>query len=285
MTIEELRAVAGRFNSVAERMLEPWEAPEVATGEGVAVLNAVQAMANAGLSGDQIINALVLGYGGRADRILQIGMGGALAVCRMVVIGGKPEPIANNSRCDEYGAADRKLRDAFVERGLAYIPCEDASIEGVYDACSEPTAADDTTTTTVGERAASGRWTGSATETHDSESRSKTYDGTATVELRDGVYALEYRILSESQELGHDACSSTTLTTGEGSASPTDNGRLVFVGDAHVELVSDCPFYESSGGVRNETTESTKVGYLLDDDVLRLDLLPQTAIEMDRTEL
>lgn len=142
LTMDELRDAARTFSAVAEKMTESWDPPEIATAEGVAVLHAVQLLARAGLSGDQIINAIVLGYGGMEQRILQVGMGSA-AVCYMVVIGGRAEPIANDSGCDRYRETDHKLRAAFTERGYDYPSCDQTSIADVYDACRSSATADE----------------------------------------------------------------------------------------------------------------------------------------------
>lgn len=145
LPVQELRRTADAFQQVSERALEPWEAPENATGEGVAMLMFVQRLAEAGLSGDQIVNAIVLGYGGISTRYLQIGMGAAIASCRVVIIGGVAEPIGSD-RCKGFGERDLKLRDRYVDAGLDYPSCDERTIEGIYDACAfenDSTDADD----------------------------------------------------------------------------------------------------------------------------------------------
>ncbi len=49
------------------------------------------------------------------------------------------------------------------------------------------------------------------------------------------------------------------------------------------EIASDCPFYESKGGYVEEKADYTMVGYLLDNVVIRLDLLRAASalVEMD----
>ena len=132
-------------------------------------------------------------------------------------------------------------------------------------------------------RATSGVWTGTDTYSSPGESSSSEYVGSATVVLADGVYTVTYEITHDSFTHGHDACSSHTVTKGEASGPAEDNGRIVFIGQASVVTESDCRFYESKGGRVEETTERAVTGYLLDDDVMRLDLLPASSIEMPWT--
>lgn len=121
--------------------------------------------------------------------------------------------------------------------------------------------------------ATTGRWSG---ETTHAGSRS-VYEGSATIELRDGIYTLDFFIASDSD----DGCSTSTVMEGEASATPNENGRLVFISQTVRQIASDCKFYESRGGYVEEEVEYNITGYLLDDDVLRLDLLPGSSFEMD----
>lgn len=132
-------------------------------------------------------------------------------------------------------------------------------------------------------RATSGTWSGSASDASESESRTSQSEGSATIELRDGVYHLSFDITSDSVSLGHDSCSTSSVFDGEASAEPNESGRLVFTTDVVRQIASDCPFYEKDGGYVEEEAEYSIVGYLLDDDVIRLDLLPGSSIELDHT--
>lgn len=125
-----------------------------------------------------------------------------------------------------------------------------------------------------------GLWSGTDSYVREGESSTTTWDGTATIERRGDVYTLVYEITQFSQNFDHDSCSSTSVTTGAASATPEENGRLVFVGEATTDITSDCKFYESSGGKAQEVGERSTVGYLMEGDVIRLDLLPASHIEM-----
>lgn len=152
-----------------------------------------------------------------------------------------------------------------------------ATRSGTGDETSDEAATDDQAEPA---RATSGRWSGSGTFVNDSESLSTSYDGEATIELSDGVYSMVYEVISVSTDQGHTGCVTTTTTSGESMATPDENGRLLFEGAADRHILSDCKFYESSGGEVFETTERTVVGLLLEADVISLDLLPATSIEM-----
>ena len=177
-----------------------------------------------------------------------------------------------------------------LARCRAVVPVDDDSPVDNFDVggneSSNAESADDSTTpTTSAPAATSGRWSGSASELHESESRTTQYEGSATIELQNGVYSLVFEITSNSTNFDHVGCSTSTLNQGEATAQPEEYGRLLFVSVAARQIDSDCPFYESSGGHVEETTDPTYVGYLLDSDMIRLDLLPQTPIEMAWTPL
>ncbi len=276
LPVEELRQRAAAFNRVSEELVEPWEAPEIATGEGVAMLLAVQALADLGLSGDQIINAIVLGFGGIQSRYVQIGMAPATARCRLVIIGGRPEPIGED-RCEGYQEADLRLRDAYLERGFPYPACADRSIEGIYDACAAEADVSDGEGEVAGaERATSGVWTAEGSETSGTGTE---FWGTGTIVLADGVYTLTYEITQES----NSDCSSFSEIESEASATPNEFDQLFFISVTERFIVSDCPFYEPKGGEDVEVAERTVTAYLLEDDQIRLDLLPGSHFLMEHT--
>lgn len=164
----------------------------------------------------------------------------------------------------------------FSTEEIALQPFADAAARTIVLTATDPAAAEAALT--------SGVWTGSDTSSTSSESRSSEYAGSATVELADGVYTVSYEITQNSVELGHTSCTSDTVTTGEASGRANDTGRILFEGEASVVTVSDCPFYESRGGRVEDTMERTLTAYLLDGNVLRLDLLPGQSFEMEWSE-
>ncbi len=119
-----------------------------------------------------------------------------------------------------------------------------------------------------------GLWTGKDSHVHESETTTTSWDGEATIERRGETYTLVYEITKFSQNSDHDSCSSTSVTTGEGTAIPEEYGRLLFLGIATTDITSDCEYYKASDGKAQEVGEHTTVGHLMDGDVIRLDLLP-----------
>jgi len=170
---------------------------------------------------------------------------------------------------------------------LSVLPFSTTSSASVVLTATRTGSGDEATADEQSEpaRATSGRWSGSGTFLNDSESLSSAHEGEATIELSDGVYSIVYEIVSVTTDKGHSACVTTTTTTGESTATPDENGRLLFETAADRHIVSDCKFYESSGGEVFKTTEQTMVGVLLEGDAISLNLVPQTSVEMAWTPL
>ena len=262
LTVERLRRNAAAFEQVSERALEPWEAPEIVTGEGATMLWFVQRLADAGFSGDQIVNAIVLGYGGISTSYLQIGMGPAIASCRYVVIGGAPEPIGDG--CDGFAERDLELRDRYLDAGFEYPSCEERSIEGVYDACaaendaaSTETADGTSTPIEIDDAAEPTEWSGTMTLSDDA------YDGFVpfgpqevsiaripgtdefTIDIESGSSAeKEYALTDEGfrrlATFDPNVCQTETTTTFDGVGQMEESGprvHIVFAGTQHTSEV------------------------------------------------
>lgn len=120
---------------------------------------------------------------------------------------------------------------------------------------------------------ADGAWIGTGSASSATDSRSTTWSASAAVELRDGVFTLSFERASDSTELGHSSCSTTTSAFGQIDATPDEFGRVVFTSEVSTDIVSDCPFYESKGGGATETNETSFVGRLRDDNVFELENL------------
>lgn len=125
-----------------------------------------------------------------------------------------------------------------------------------------------------------GLWSGTDSDVRESETNTASWEGEATIERRGDTYTLVYEITQFSQNFDHDSCSSTSIIKGEASTAPEENGQLVFVGVATTDITSDCKFHEKSGGKAQEVGERSTLGYLMEGDVIRLDLLPASYILM-----